>query len=262
MASVFKRSADKRDKNKPYSIAFVTEAGRRRVVAGCTDRAASEEIARKLESDVELRQRGIIDASQERIAEQLRRPIREHVDEFLRYVQARKADAHADRYLIQVRGRLEAFCDFSQVASLSELNSDRVAAFLAHLQQRKLSGITVNECIGTLKAFTRWCVTTSRLHGDPLAPMKKQDAARIEKKRPRRSLTGDEIGALLRATRERPVRELQTIRTGANTGQLTAHRTPLPEPDRRRAQVVFMKIPGKFRSRHPEKRPGQLHGAK
>jgi len=226
MASVFKRSADKRDKGKPYYIAYSTEAGRRRVVAGCTDRAASEEIARKLESDVKLRQRGIIDPSQERIAEQSRRSIREHVEEFLRYVQTRKADAHADRYLIQVRGRLQAFCDFSQVASLGELNSDRVAAFLAHLQQRKLSGVTVNEYIGTLKAFTRWCVTTARVHGDPLAPMKKQDVARTEKKRPRRALTGDEIGALLRATQERPVRELQTIRTGPNTGQLTASVRP------------------------------------
>ncbi len=226
MASVFKRSADKRDRSKHYYIAYTTEAGRRRVVAGCTDRAASEEIARKLETDTKLRQRGIIDPSKERIAEQSRRSIREHIEEFLCYIQTRKADAHADRYLIQVRGRLQAFCDFSQVVSLGEMNSDRVAAFLTHLQQRGLSGVTVNEYIGTLKAFTRWCVTTSRVNGDPLAPMKKREAAQIEKKRPRRSLTADEIGALLHATQERPVRELQTIRTGPNIGQLTAHVRP------------------------------------
>ena len=226
MASVYKRSADRRDRNKPYQIAFVDENGRRRFATGCTDRAATEEIARKLESDAKLRQRGIIDKSQEQVVAQSRRSLSEHVEEFLQYVRARKPDAHAERYLVQVKSRLEAFGDFAQLGSLADLNGDRVAAFITQLQQKKLSGITVNEYLGTLKAFTRWAVTTSRLASDPLAAMKKKDASRIEKKRPRRSLTIDEVGALLSAARTRPVRELRIIRTGPNAGQFTAKIKP------------------------------------
>ena len=73
MASIFKRTADLRDKGKPYLISYNDEHGKRHTVAGCTDRVATEEIARKLETDARLRKRGILDAAQERVAEQGRR---------------------------------------------------------------------------------------------------------------------------------------------------------------------------------------------
>ncbi len=222
MASIFKRTADRSDKRKPYLITYTDERGRRRTITGCTDRAATEDIASKLATDVRLRKRGVLDPSQERIAEQGRRRIGEHFKEFVEHIKAGKPGGHAPRYLLQVENRLEALGKSAGLKRLSDLNADRVAGFIGELQRRKLSGITVNEYLGTIRAFTRWCVSTGRLASDPLAALKKQDAARIERTRPRRAMTADEVGALLQATIERPRLELLTVRHGPNKGKQVA----------------------------------------
>ena len=67
MASVYKK--DKKKKGSPWYIAYVDENGKRNVVRGCPDRSATEQIARKLESEVELRRRGIVDPKADRHSE-------------------------------------------------------------------------------------------------------------------------------------------------------------------------------------------------
>ncbi len=223
MASIYKRKADRRDKRKPYLIAYTDEHGKRRTVSGCTDRAATEEIAGKLEADARLRKRGILDPTRERIAAQSKRPIGEHIGEFVQHVKAGRPGGHAPRYLLQVENRLDLLRESSELKYLGELDADRVAAFVGELQRKKLSGITINEYLGTIKAFTRWCVSTCRLPTDPLAALKRQDASRIDKTRPRRALSSDEIGALLHAARIRPVMEVQTIRHGPKASERTAN---------------------------------------
>ena len=86
MASIWKRTKDRRDPNSAWNITYTDECGERKSVAGCTDRRATEEIARKLESDVAMRRRGVVDATAEHIAEQARVPISEHVAAFVEYV--------------------------------------------------------------------------------------------------------------------------------------------------------------------------------
>lgn len=97
---------------------------------------------------------------------------------------------------------------------------------MASIQNRDCSGFTINEHVGTLKQFTKWAVLTSRLASDPLAATKKADASKLEKKRPRRALSPDEIGRLLSATLDRPLYELQTIRFGKRRGQQVAKVRP------------------------------------
>ena len=130
MASIFKRTVDRQDKRKPYLIAYNDEHGKRHTLTGCTDRVATEEIAHKLEADARLRKRGILDPLRERIAEQARRPIGEHVDEFVQHVKARKPGGHAPRYLLQVENRLDALRESTGLKYLRELDADRVAAFV------------------------------------------------------------------------------------------------------------------------------------
>ena len=223
MASVYKRGQDRRRKDRPYYIAYNDENGRRRVVCACTDYTASEEIARKLESEVALRRRGVIDPAQERFADQARRPIREHVREFLETV---RASDRAPRYMQQVKARIEAFIAFAEPSSLLQFDADRVTAFVLALRGRRLSGVTVNEYLGTLKAFTKWLVATGRLPRDPLASVKKTEAAKIEKTRPRRALSVEQIGELLDAAERRPPLELLTIRHGPDIGKRLANVRP------------------------------------
>ena len=223
MASIFKRGKDKRRKDRPYYIAFVDERGQRRTIKGCADYAATMEIARKLESDVALRKRGVIDPSQERFAEHARRPIGEHLAEF---VQRAKAEGRAKRYVQQVKARLDAFVRELEIETIRDIDADRATAFTMILRGRHLGDVTINEYVGTLKAFTRWSVATGRMPRDSLASVKKIGADRLTKKRPRRALNLDEIAALLDATPRRPLLELQTIRRGKRAGQAVARIRP------------------------------------
>lgn len=61
MASVFKRKRDRLRKNSSWFIAYSDENNVRRTVKGCPDKAATEAVARTLESEAELRRRGVID---------------------------------------------------------------------------------------------------------------------------------------------------------------------------------------------------------
>jgi len=226
MGKPWKRKKDRRDRNKPYYITYTTASGKRRTVVGCTDKAKSEEIQRKLEADVQLEIRGIIDPAHQRITDQSRRPAAEHVEEFLRELTNRRAQAHSKRYLSQVRARLTAVIDETGILALTDLSSERVSLFIAQLRGRELSGNTINEYIGTLKSFTRWCAQTSRLRIDPLSMLSKQNTSEIEKTRPRRALLADDVGSLLAAARMRPEYELRTIRRGKNAGKQVAKLRP------------------------------------
>ena len=222
MASIYKRKHERRDPNAKWLITYRDERGERKTIAGCTDKRATEEIARKLEDEIALKRRGVIDATAERIAESARVDIAEHVRAFNEFVKSRKPSGHAARYHQQVEARLNAFIEFAGVKLLPDVDADRLAAYVAAMQTRKCSGFTINEHVGTLKQFTRWAVMTNRLAGDPLAATKKADASKLEKTRQRRALSADEIGRLLSAALKRPVQELKTVRTGKDAGKQVA----------------------------------------
>ena len=68
MASIYKRGG-RANRTGSYYIAYTDDKGVRRTVRGCADRQATEAIARKLEADVMLHKRGIIDAKAATLAE-------------------------------------------------------------------------------------------------------------------------------------------------------------------------------------------------
>ena len=53
MASVFKKSRDRKRPGASWYIAYVDERGIRRMIKGCPDKAATEAIARKLETEAD-----------------------------------------------------------------------------------------------------------------------------------------------------------------------------------------------------------------
>jgi hypothetical protein len=91
MASIFKRKRDRQRKGASWYIAYADANGVRRTVKGCPDKTATEGIARKLESEAELRRRGVIDPRTDAYASHEARPLTEHIGAF------RKAMEAADR---------------------------------------------------------------------------------------------------------------------------------------------------------------------
>src|SRR5262245_33903094 len=104
MASVFKRTRDKGDRLASWCFAYVDADGVRRTEKGCPDKAATEAIARKAESEAELRRRGIIDPKADRYAAHADRPLSEHVDAW-RATMIHQGDTtkHADQTASRVR---------------------------------------------------------------------------------------------------------------------------------------------------------------
>ena len=79
MASVFKKARDRKRPGTSWYIAYTDHDGVRRTTKGCPDKAATEALARKLESEAELRRRGVIDPKADTYRFQQSRPLAEHL---------------------------------------------------------------------------------------------------------------------------------------------------------------------------------------
>jgi hypothetical protein len=108
MASIAKRSRDKGKKNKPYWIEYLDADGRRAYAKGFTDKALSEQLAAKLENEVMLRKRGMIDPAQERLMAIRQSPIQESLVGFERSME-NTTPKHRKLTMTRVRRLVEGF---------------------------------------------------------------------------------------------------------------------------------------------------------
>ena len=91
MASIFKRQKD-----GPWYIAYSDKPHHRRVVCGSKDHAATEALARKLESEAFAVRSGLVDPRTARFIEQQGRLLADHLAEFEKYMLDRGAtEGHA-----------------------------------------------------------------------------------------------------------------------------------------------------------------------
>lgn len=221
--SVYKRTKDRRKRDTKWIVAWTDESGRRRAKTGFTDYQASVELGRKLAKQAAMAMVGQADPYEEH----LRTDIRKHLKQF---IEGLRAANRAPRYVHQVEHRIKVVLDGLKIKFLSELDPVAVGRFLTErAQKHKYSGITRNEYISSIKAFTKWAVTYRRMKDDPLAGLKVTERRAIEPAHPRRALTSAEIACLLNAAERRPLLELKTIRTGTNKGKPLAEVTPKAE---------------------------------
>lgn len=225
MATVFKREKDRKKKGARWIISwFDAEIDKWRHTTGYTDKELSLDKGRRLESESACRKEGRSDP----VEEHRLRPIREHLAEFITKIRARNRD---ECYLSQVENRITRIIEGVGAKKLADLDPIQVDRFLMALRikGRPLSGVTRNEYIGSLKAFTKWAVEARRLDLDPLASLKRTERRAIRFSHPRRALSVQEVARLLNATERRPLLEFQTIRTGKKKGQASAKVHPRVE---------------------------------
>ena len=65
MASIFKRGKNKNNRKAPWLIQYTDHNGKRPCVTGFPDKALTEQLAAKLEGEVRLRRKGLIDPKEE-----------------------------------------------------------------------------------------------------------------------------------------------------------------------------------------------------
>ncbi|MCX5658364.1 MAG: tyrosine-type recombinase/integrase [Planctomycetota bacterium] len=219
MAYVFKRKADKGDKNKKWYVRWRDAQGKRwRTSAGYVDKAASQKQGERLEAESAQLAEGVITTfDQHRL-----RPIDEHIRDFIDHLKAR---GRATMYVQQVEQRVRRIVEGIGAKRIIDLDPVRIEQMLARLKydDKPLGGRTVNEYITTIKGLTRWLIRVRRLDIDPLVSLSKIEPKRIQQVHPRRALTLDEISRLLAAAERRPVDEVTTIRRGKRAGQRRAN---------------------------------------
>lgn len=129
MASVYKRKCDQHKKNAPYYVAYNDHEGKRRTRKGFTDRALPEQLGAKLENEVMLRRRGLIDPAQEKFAAQKKVPVEGHLAAFEKGL-AHATPKHIKLTMTRVRRIVEG-CGF---ATIGEIDGESVEQFLVDLR--------------------------------------------------------------------------------------------------------------------------------
>ncbi len=200
MASIYKRTRDKKRKGSSWYIGYVDHEGRPRTKKGCPDKAATEAMARKLESDVALRKIGLIDLKAEAYRNHEARPLSEHLVEFQAVLVAKgNTEKHVDLY----QGRAKRLVEVAGATRISDLVTSRIQTAVMTLREEKLSLETCNHYIRAIKGFSRWLWKDGRARDYSLAPLETFNA-QTDRKHPRRAFTEDELSRILAAAQSGP----------------------------------------------------------
>jgi integrase len=195
---------------------FLGADGKRKRVPLCTDKAAALQMLAGLERTAQRQRAGLAD----RFAEHRQAPIDSHLADYEVHLRNKGVST---KHLSETMRRLQAVLQHGQVRCLTDLRPEAVEQFLAGLAENNASARTRNTYLGSAKAFGRWCLRTRRLGEDVLGCLQ---AAAGDAVRQRRSLPENELARLLQATRERPLREAMTVRTGPRKGEACANVRP------------------------------------
>jgi site-specific recombinase XerD len=195
MATIYKRKKGK--KNEPYSIQYLDHEGKRRTTKGFTDKGLTEQLAAKLETEARLRQTGLIDPELEGFANHKMAPIEQHLTAF----ETSLAD-NSPKYVKQTMNEVRRIVTGTECKMLADLKPESVQAFVRSLRvTNKIGHRTYNHYLESADTFCNWCVETKRLLTNPLATIERLNTA-VDVRHPRRALTPDEVGKLVRSARE------------------------------------------------------------
>jgi integrase len=220
---------------KHYTIEYAVN-GRRRSAKGYVDKVASRQLAARLERAAALGQEGLIDV----YADQMARPLSEHVRE---YVAELRATGKDDKYRYVVEHRLNIVFEGCRWASLKDIEPNsfirwRERGIQEHVRRGRLgkgmSATTATAYLECVRSFTNWCAEMKRLPGVPvtrrgahgrgmmataLAGVSKVEG---EKRRTRRALSDEQVAALLGVAGDRAIVYRVAMGIGLRRAELEA----------------------------------------
>lgn len=200
MASVFKRGG-KRNRNGVWYISYYERPGVRKTVRGCTDKAATESLARKLESDAMLRREGVLDEKQERLTKVSREPIEQHIDRFKQMMQGKGT---TEKHLAATVSYIKNVCTECGFEHVGDLDGIKVSGHAADLKKEKVGLRAINARLVAIKSFSRWLFRNELIPTDPMMQVQKLNAA-TDRRHLRRAATEEEIAKLIAAAESGPV---------------------------------------------------------
>lgn len=190
--TVFKRRDDGR-----YCIAWFDATGKR-----CehntltTDKQTAERILADKLADVALRREGIIDARQEALAIQSKRPIADHLADFEAMMTARQRSAE---HITRTVAFLREVCTAAGFATPGDITADGVNRIMAAMKAEGKAPRTIQGRVVAAKAFTKWLADHGKVAHDPLRSVKRP-SIKTDRRLRRRMLLPEEWPWLRAAT--------------------------------------------------------------
>ena len=132
------------------------------------------------------------------MAEQLQRPISEHLDAF---ETSRKATDITHEQTSRVRKRVQEIFDFTKATCLSELTKKGVEEYIVFRKESNMAPKTLNHDITKLRTFLHWCIRNDLLQQDITRDIVKPSA--LISVNDRRAFTETELPVFFDAVKSR-----------------------------------------------------------
>ena len=195
MATIYKR---KNRKGKTYySFQWVDHEGKRRAAKGFTDRQLTEQAAAKKEEEARLRKLGLIDPEQERLAEQKKSPIEDHLKQFEASLKKR-TQKHLKLTMARIR-RVVTDCEFKTLTDIDKVSVE--VCMTEMLENEEIGHRTYNHYVQAIDSFCNWCAENSRLLTNPLNGLARLNTD-VDIRHKRRALNAEDLGKLVQSARE------------------------------------------------------------
>jgi len=195
MASIYKRKQDKSNKRTCWYIGYTDHNGKRKTSKGFSDKKETERLAAKLEHDVMLRKRGIIDPEQENQAKKRTASLAKHLQAFEKSL-SMATGLHVKKTISRVRRIINE----AGMETPADINIESVGAVLQKmLEENEIGHKTYNHYLSSMQQFCSWMVP-KRMTINPLLGMNKLNTE-VDIRYKRRALTPDEFQKLVQSAR-------------------------------------------------------------
>ncbi len=202
-------------RTKKWYVRYKDHEGIRRTVPGFADKAASQQLAAKLEREAAQRKTGLID----RFAEHRKRRLlgdsgawdkvnrdkkldRGHLGDFEAHV---RRTATSNKYVETLVPRIRILLERCKFDYWSDITAAGLSAMLDKLRNEGLSVQTTNFYLESAKRFCGWKVREGRAPDSPIAFMKGGNV-RTDRRHDRRALSPEDLSTLIRKTASEPKR--------------------------------------------------------
>jgi integrase len=214
----------RREANGKWTMRFMGADGReRKRSTGTTDRRDAEAIlAQALQREARVRQ-GLEAPGAQRMADQLARPLREHLAEYLEAFE--RQEARTAGTMRVRRSILGTFIRLSRAIlrrdpTLRDLDSELIERVMHRRIEEGRSARTANTQRQYILAFAAWATDDGRGDFSRLGRMAKRRKEDLDRRRARRALTEAEEEALLGAAGPRRLIYRLALETGLRKGEI------------------------------------------
>lgn len=216
MASIFRQRYTRNGvtkQSKRWYIEYKGADGKPKRVAAYADKAATRQLAARLEREASHKSEGLID----KYAEHLVRPLAEHIAD---WEAGMIAKGNTASYAKLSANRVRAVFTACRFRRWPDISASKVTTYLADLRSGTVPTMrsgkykdrnprrsveSTNHYLKSAKGFCAWCVRDGRAHESPIAHLKRGNA-NTDRRHDRRALLADEIRRLIVAAEFGPKR--------------------------------------------------------